>query len=84
MNINNIKQWSRKGEPLQDCPVCRSPAREGYNMQGSVIYCGASNCHMSLGPSYHSLSRADLTKLWNSIEGVEDATSNTTSDILRS
>jgi hypothetical protein len=80
MNINNIKQWSREGEPLQGCPVCRSPAREGYNMQGSVIYCGASNCHMSLGPSYHSLSRADLTKLWNSIEGVEDETSETTTD----
>ena len=80
MNINNLKQYIKPGEPLQGCPVCRSPAKEGYNMQGSVIYCGASNCHMSLGPSYHSLSRADLTKLWNSIERVEDATSETATD----
>ena len=82
MNIDNLKQWRREGEPLQDCPVCGSPAREGYNMQGSVIYCGASNCRMSLGPSYHSISRTDLTKLWNSIEGVEDATSETATNIL--
>lgn len=82
MNINNIKHYIKPGEPLQDCPVCGSPVKEGYNMQGSVVYCGAANCQMSLGPSYHSLSRADLTKLWNSIEGVEDETSNETADIL--
>jgi len=81
MNINNIKQWRREGEPLAACPVCRSPAREGYNMQGSVIYCGARDCHMSLGPSYNSLSRADLTKLWNSIDRADNEKSETTTDI---
>mgnify|MGYP003679896642 FL=1 len=80
MNISNIKQYIKPGEPLADCPVCGSPAREGYNMQGSVIYCGAANCQMSLGPSYNSLSRDDLTKLWNSMERVENATSETPTD----
>jgi len=84
MNISNIKQYIKPGEPLADCPVCGSPAKAGYNMQGSVIYCGARDCHMSLGPSYHSVSRADLTKLWNSIERLEDETSEQTADILRS
>ena len=68
MNINNIKHYIKPGEPLAECPVCGSPAKEGYNMQGSVIYCAAGNCQITLGPSYHSLSRADLTKLWNSID----------------
>lgn len=80
MNINNLKQYVKPGEPLAECPVCGLPAREGYNMQGSVIYCGAANCQMSLGPSYHSLSRDDLTKLWNSMERVENATSETPTD----
>ena len=82
MNINNIKHYIKRGEPLANCPVCGSPAKEGYNMQGSVVYCGARDCHMSLGPSYHSVSRADLTKLWNSIEGIEDETIKETADIL--
>jgi hypothetical protein len=80
MNINNLKQYRKPGEPLAECPVCGSPAREGYNMQGSVIYCGAANCQMSLGPSYHSLSRADLAKLWNSIERVKNAKCETTTN----
>lgn len=80
MNINNLKRHIKPGEPLAECPVCGSPAKDGYNMHGAIIYCSVQKCEISLGPCYNSLARADLARLWNSIERVEHATSEKTTD----
>jgi hypothetical protein len=81
MNINNLKRHSRLGEPLADCPVCGSPAKEGYNMHGCIVYCTLVKCEISLGPCYNSLSRENLARLWNSIERVKNEKCETTTDI---